>query len=329
MSHKATNWAIQQRGLKPATKLVLWHLCDRHNPDFGCFPSQAQLSADAELSPSALNEHLRKLEDAGLIRRRQRIDPQTKRQMATRYILAFEAEFAQEPSPDCGHGTGDAEAQPDLFPAPESGDGIENAVSGFAGEPSPDFAASRLRNPESNLVREPLKEPVKEKERARDPASDGFEGFFDELLRTLGHDPDGALPDWWLGWPAREHVRRWMIEFGFDGDRVLAVAAATRKDHPEPPDGPRALDRAMQREFQRPRCLPAAASVGHSASGRAAAGRKGSEPDRPSSDKVAAFHADWVNSDRFLPSNAISTSLIRTLLDRGLVTEARLRERGL
>ncbi len=39
MSHRATNWAIQQRGLPPAAKLVLWHLCDRHNPDFGCFPS--------------------------------------------------------------------------------------------------------------------------------------------------------------------------------------------------------------------------------------------------------------------------------------------------
>ena len=44
MSHKATVWAIQQRGLKPATKIVLWFLCDRHNPDFGCFPTQARLA---------------------------------------------------------------------------------------------------------------------------------------------------------------------------------------------------------------------------------------------------------------------------------------------
>ena len=36
MSHKATLWAIEQRGLKPTTKIVLWHLCDRFNPDFGC-----------------------------------------------------------------------------------------------------------------------------------------------------------------------------------------------------------------------------------------------------------------------------------------------------
>ena len=48
MSHFATNWAILQRGLKPATKIVLWHLCDRHNPDFGCFPTQARLAADCD-----------------------------------------------------------------------------------------------------------------------------------------------------------------------------------------------------------------------------------------------------------------------------------------
>ena len=61
MSHTATNWAIQQRGLKPATKIVLWFLCDRHNPDFGCFPTQARLAEDVEMSISALNEHFRQV----------------------------------------------------------------------------------------------------------------------------------------------------------------------------------------------------------------------------------------------------------------------------
>ena len=52
MSHAATNWAIQQRGLKPTTKIVLWHLCDRFNPDYGCFPSQDRLAHDCEISRS-------------------------------------------------------------------------------------------------------------------------------------------------------------------------------------------------------------------------------------------------------------------------------------
>jgi hypothetical protein len=81
MSHKATLWAIEQRGLKPTTKIVLWHLCDRFNPDFGCFPSQARLAQDCEISRSALNDHLDRLEAAKLLRRVPRVDPVTKRQM--------------------------------------------------------------------------------------------------------------------------------------------------------------------------------------------------------------------------------------------------------
>jgi len=93
MSHEATNWAIKQRGLKPTTKIVLWHLCDRFNPDYGCFPSQARLAHDCEISRSTLNEHLGQLEAGGLLRRVPRIDPVTKRQLPTRYILGFERGF--------------------------------------------------------------------------------------------------------------------------------------------------------------------------------------------------------------------------------------------
>lgn len=109
MSHKATNWAILQRGLKPAAKIVLWHLCDRHNPDHGCFPKQETLARDCEMSRSTLNLHLKDLERRGLIRREQRRNPKTFQQEATRYKLGFEADFvalaAERPCPDSGQGT--------------------------------------------------------------------------------------------------------------------------------------------------------------------------------------------------------------------------------
>ncbi len=104
MSHQATNWAFQQRGLEAATWRVLIILADRHNPDFGCFPSQNRIAADAEMSRSSLNVHLDKLERAGLIRRERRIDPETRRQRSTRYLFAFEPEFDREPCPESGHG---------------------------------------------------------------------------------------------------------------------------------------------------------------------------------------------------------------------------------
>ena len=157
MSHKATVWAIQQRGLKPATKIVLWFLCDRHNPDFGCFPTQERLAEDAEMSVSALNDHLARLEALRLIHRVRTHDPRTHKRQATRYILGFEDGFPQEPCPETGVGHDGTEEEQDGDPSPETG---HRAISGFPAKPSPDFAQSHLRNPETNLVREPLSKPV-------------------------------------------------------------------------------------------------------------------------------------------------------------------------
>jgi len=72
MSFKATNWALTVKGLKPATKIVLIYLSDRHNPDYGCFPSVARLAVDCEMSERSVHYHIDELERRGLISRRQR-----------------------------------------------------------------------------------------------------------------------------------------------------------------------------------------------------------------------------------------------------------------
>lgn len=157
MSHNATNWAIRQRGLKPATKLVLWQLCDRHNPDQGCFPSQDKLADDCEMSRSALNEHLKALEEKGLIRREQRINEKTKRQQSTSYVFAFEPEFTCASS---------AAPEPHVVePCPET---VHGSVSGIQGKPCPENDQSRVRIPDTNLVKEPVIEPSGARERAGD-----------------------------------------------------------------------------------------------------------------------------------------------------------------
>ena len=97
MSHKATNWAVGLRGIKPIAKILLWHLADRHNPDSGCFPDQATLARDCEISRGSVNRHLIDLEDAGLVKRVPRVDPVTRRQLSTRYFLAFEDGFEALP----------------------------------------------------------------------------------------------------------------------------------------------------------------------------------------------------------------------------------------
>ncbi|WP_445802198.1 helix-turn-helix domain-containing protein [Yoonia sp.] len=339
MSHDATNWAIKQRGLKPTTKIVLWHLCDRFNPDYGCFPSQARLAHDCEISRSTLNDHLRQLEEGGLLRRVPRIDPVTKRQLPTRYILGFERGFIPAdvvPCPEIGHGnaggvdiTDDAgtcglDAPGAADPCPDFGHGTHpKAVSGFCPDPCPENGQSRVRNPDTNLVREPLSKSVKEEEDAAARDAD-FDLFFSELLSALGLKANASLPAWWQGAPARTHVRRWIDDLGLSKDRIIETATETRSDHPNPPDGPKALDRFMERAARRD-AQDAAAS---GSALKAKRTRKAQSKPRPSPDETAAFYAAKVNSDEYLPPNMISAATCGLMLERGLVTPERLRLRG-
>ncbi|RWB67586.1 helix-turn-helix domain-containing protein [Mesorhizobium sp.] len=165
MSHAATNWAITQRGLKPATRVVLWHLCDRHHPDNGCFPSQDRLAHDCEMSRSALNQHLNLLEfKHRIISRKQKVNDRGQ-QENTQYKFAFEEDF--RPTQDV------------VGPSPESGHG---AVSGKSLEPCPEKTENRVRNPDTNPVREPVREPP-----VRAGAREGEGRDFDIL---------------WDGWPS-------------------------------------------------------------------------------------------------------------------------------
>ena len=192
MSHEATNWAIKQRGLKPTAKIVLWHLCDRFNPDYGCFPSQARLAHDCEISRATLNRHLDGLEARGLIRRIRVIDPRTGQQRPTRYLLGcepgftprgpgqiegdstnpFEAGEAETPCPDLRHGSIAEKAH--TCKGLSSGTGPKpclisghGPVSQFDANPCLKNDQSRVSNCDTNLVREPLSKPVKEEEDAQ------------------------------------------------------------------------------------------------------------------------------------------------------------------
>lgn len=70
MSHYMTALAMKQKGLKPATKIVLYWLADHHNGETGkCFPSINRLAELSEMSRRAVEGHLDTLEKLGLITR--------------------------------------------------------------------------------------------------------------------------------------------------------------------------------------------------------------------------------------------------------------------
>ncbi|WP_295045126.1 helix-turn-helix domain-containing protein [uncultured Paracoccus sp.] len=306
MSHEATCWAVKQRGLKPAAKVILWHLADRHNPDFGCFPSQARLADDAEVSRASLNTHLAELETRGLIRRVQTFDASTKRQKNTRYILGFEADFAQDdavPCPDIGHGT---DVEHTEKPCPNSGHG---AVSNISTDPCPENAKSRVQNLDTNLVREPLSKPLSAREARR--------------------GVDDLFSDFWAGYPHRVEEtaarRAWgKVASAENAEAIIAAAEAYADDDRVKRGFPKSpanwlLDRCWQ---DAPAAQPSTAS---------AAPRQPIDLNALSdlwAPKVVE-RAEKGTAGPYVPSSAISAALARHMVSTGAVTPDQLRKAGI
>lgn len=293
MSHRATNWAFQQRGLKPAERVVLLYLADRHNPDHGCFPSQAQLAADCEMSRRSLNDHLDTLVRMGLIQRERRVDPATNKQMSTRYILGFEFDHPPEPCAESAHGNGP--------------------------EPCADSRRSRVQILHTNPVREPVTttpsmRPLSSKAEAACLDACG-PGLCAEGRRAIGAT-SALIADW--------------IAEGLDleADILPAIRTRTAKARATPIRSwdyfTEAIRSAHRRREADERAAKAAAS-GAGASGSPDAHRR---PEGPPWDPVA-FFAEWVNSNKYLPQSAISNRMRDELIARRLVTPERLRARGI
>jgi hypothetical protein len=73
MSHYMTALAMQQKGLKPATKIVLYWIADHHNSETGaCFPSLAKLADECEMDRSTIIRHVDSLCTMGFIEKVER-----------------------------------------------------------------------------------------------------------------------------------------------------------------------------------------------------------------------------------------------------------------
>ena len=106
---------------------------------------------------------------------------------------------------------------------------------------------------------------------------------------------------------------------GLSQDEIVDVAVASRSEHLEPPDGPKALDRAMQRAVQR------------KTQGRAEKHRKAKpEAVKPATIiDLAVYYADFLNSGRYVSASSIKNTLRDEMLGRGLVTQELLHQRGI
>jgi len=94
-----TALAMQQKGLKPASKIVLYWLADHHNGETGrCFPSLSTLARECEMSKAAVARHLTELEKMGLIVRHKRCRPNGS-QTSSEYELSMNQPVSNIDSP--------------------------------------------------------------------------------------------------------------------------------------------------------------------------------------------------------------------------------------
>ncbi len=312
MSHRATNWAIQQRGLAPATKLVLWHLCDRHNPDYGCFPSQDQLAADAEISRASLNTHLDKLEQAGLIRRERRHSEGAHRRQSTRYFLAFEPEFSAQAELPLA-----AENRPDPCPESRHGNGQK---------PCPDFAKSHVQNLDTNHVsKEPVITTARDAGATREGQADDEGPDLDAAeAACLGACGEGKAPAARAAITATTATIGAWLAAGYDLelDVLPVIAERTAKPRGSPIRTWEYFAQAITARHAK-RIAQATKSQRAGEAGAGPAVAPGSPAISPE-DRLARLAA-WLNSGAYVPPSAVTNTQRDALLRSGLVTEATLR----
>lgn len=143
---------------------------------------------------------------------------------------------------------------------------------------------------------------------------------FEEVMLAVGVDP-AKPPKFWRGAPAKTHVLGWQIVHGLSDDEVIEAARLSRGDNPDPPDGPKALDRYVAGYAK------AKASAGAIKPSASASPATISKPlDRAG---LVQFWADTINRGGFVSASSFSPSLAREILATGLVTHAQLKEKGI
>ena len=216
MSHKAVNWALEQRHLKPSPWRVLVMLADRHNKDtLRVDPDQALIAWDCNMSRSSINRHLEFLEEAGLLVRVQRVNPKSQKQINTFYVLGID--FDNPPHIEFAvsdYRTRIKEVQNGNIEGGRVSNSDTGAVSQKTQIPCPKKRDSRVSNSDTNNhVKEPVKEPCVDEPHTQFD----FSGFLEKFKSAYPRVGDVET--------TADELRQ-AIDAGTDPDRILAGARA-------------------------------------------------------------------------------------------------------
>lgn len=334
MSVQAMKWAYSVALAKPGVKFVLVTLAN-YADEFGvCWPRQETLAADTGQGERTIRDAMTVLEDMGLIRRVARRRPDGTRRSDVVVLTGF-AGRKKVARPDDHPALNLLDVDADASESTTTRQILpvvrrEQIVSINRQNLPPDNRQNTTDQPAEYdhinrqispvYIEPPIEPPIEpsEDDEERASARVDFSDLVGEIAEALGH-PGIVEADFWRFEAATgNHITSWHA-LGLDDDQIIDVARQHGQTMPDPPKGPKALDRAMKRA--------ADASRSASAPSRPRRGQ-GDRPSAPLQDQLA-FFSNWVNSSRHMPPSALTSSMRNELLRRNMVTEDRLRAKGL
>lgn len=297
MSYVASKWVDELEGLKAGTYRVLSWLAKCHNPTNGTFPSHEYLAKKCNCSVKTIQNQLGLLEQMGLIKRNRRAR-NVGRYSSYRYILAFEFDCPSVLAREARMGW-----HVDSTPSGPQSSGRKSVEPASTQPSDSEVATEETKNlpPAKNAFHHRKKVPAKE---------------------VNSESCKGAKPQ--------------------NDPELLRSFEVFWKAHPKPRNRPETLDRfreAVSNGVDPVHILAAAEDYRESQNGEAA--RYTSRSDNwldqrrweafsPPTKKAivaetAAFWAEKIKGDGYIPPSAISPQLADQMLAEGLVNETDLR----
>lgn len=327
MSVEAVGWAFKVPELKASEKIALVGLANYADEYGVCYPRQSTLSEICSLAERTLRAALSELERRKLIMRLERRRPDGSRRSDVYLLTGFEARKPILPSEDhailspqdivamgeCWDSkwqdlpVGDR----DLF-TPKT-DPEEELSTGKSCQTNRQISPDQPANPAGIYSIQPSV-GNEDEARASEPE---FAKFVREICEAVGDPQLASQPFWVLEAENGAFIEAWRSRGLSDMD-ILRTARAHAAEMPEPPQGPKGLDRAMV---------------------RAAGGGKPGSSSRPSKspkprsysplDERVAWWRDRLQSARFVAPGSMSKEIRDAMIRRGHFTDADLRQRGL
>lgn len=214
MSIKVMSWVWEEGPADQAECFVLLALADFANDAGECWPSIPGIARKVRMKERGVRQIVRRLEAGGWLT----TSISAARAGANHYRIV-----RPTPGTVCPTPAPHAPLGREMPPAPHAAPRHQTALTPAPHAPEP-----------SGTVRVEVGAG-----REREPA------LLSRVLEAVGLNPNDRLPTHWMPPTADMHVQRW-VSAGIPADTVVEIAAENRKRHPDPPNGPKALDHAMR-----------------------------------------------------------------------------------